>query len=392
MQKDMTVKPDPCGLEHYEKVLSKQNTGEFEGLRGQTINHLYANIWNRNGLSLRDRRLITLALLAFQGHRDQLEDHIRGALLNCNPDEHLSEKALSELMVQVAHYGGWAAGTSGNSVLRKVLKNCKPCIEKSSPDNSIVFLDFDGTITAQETFEAMVRRFVPDMANEILPQIHSGAKSIKEGVEELFRLIKRSQYEAIENFYKQYSDIRGGFKGFLDCLQKKKIPIVILTGGLKDAVKWVFDCNNIKRFLDNIEIYGASVVPPIEAESSVEFIRVEGVEGRCENDRELVSKREIIEKKIKKQKFNEIIYIGDSKTDETAARFLIECTESPRYRPDCTLGSIDDATKTIVFARDSLAVNLTDGSYVPWKDFADILGCLKSRWYSRENQSSDSSC
>ncbi len=106
---------DPKGDETYERILGERHTKPLVGIRELTINHLFANVWNRGVLSDRDRSLITIALLAFQGHKDQLQAHIRGAARRG-----VTQEEILELMVHVAHYGGWPAGASGQGVALKV--------------------------------------------------------------------------------------------------------------------------------------------------------------------------------------------------------------------------------------------------------------------------------
>jgi len=108
----------PDGSAMYEKIFGKPApAGELGGLRELAINHLFAKVWTREGLSIRDRRLVTLALLAAQGRPDQLRDHVRGARLGEDP---LTEEEIVELMIHVAHYAGWAAGTSGQAIASAV--------------------------------------------------------------------------------------------------------------------------------------------------------------------------------------------------------------------------------------------------------------------------------
>jgi mannose-6-phosphate isomerase-like protein (cupin superfamily)/alkylhydroperoxidase/carboxymuconolactone decarboxylase family protein YurZ len=96
----------------YERVLGEPFDGPVDGLRWNTLQHLYGQIWNRGILTDRDRRLITLSLLASQGHRKQLGKHIHGARASG-----MSIDELQEIMVQVAHYAGWAAGTGGQELV-----------------------------------------------------------------------------------------------------------------------------------------------------------------------------------------------------------------------------------------------------------------------------------
>jgi 4-carboxymuconolactone decarboxylase len=109
----------PDGPAMYQKIFGKPvPAGEApRGLKELAIHHLFATIWTREGLSIRDRRLVTIALLAAQGRPDQLRDHVRGARLGEDP---LSEEEIRELMIHVAHYAGWAAGTSGQTIASAV--------------------------------------------------------------------------------------------------------------------------------------------------------------------------------------------------------------------------------------------------------------------------------
>lgn len=114
--------PDAKGAEMYQKVLGKPAPPAtpdkpLTGVRELAMSHLFAQVWSREGLSIRDRRLVTIALLASQGRTDQLQAHLRGARLG---EGKLSEEEIQELMVQVAHYAGWAAGASGQSVANGV--------------------------------------------------------------------------------------------------------------------------------------------------------------------------------------------------------------------------------------------------------------------------------
>jgi 4-carboxymuconolactone decarboxylase len=103
----------------YGKILGKPAPRERPpgSLRALSVDHLFGEIWSRPGLAIRDRRIITIALLAAQGRTDQLRDHIRGARLGEDP---LSVEEIQELLIHVAHYAGWAAGTSGQAVAASV--------------------------------------------------------------------------------------------------------------------------------------------------------------------------------------------------------------------------------------------------------------------------------
>ena len=117
---------DPVGKEMYEAVLGKglfeKDPPPLSGVRELTVNHLFAKIWSRSQvqsgetpLTLHERRLVTIALLAAQGRTDQLKEHVTGA-----HKAGVAIESLTELMIHVAHYAGWAAGSSGQHIVVEV--------------------------------------------------------------------------------------------------------------------------------------------------------------------------------------------------------------------------------------------------------------------------------
>ncbi|MGW6424895.1 carboxymuconolactone decarboxylase family protein [Nocardia sp. NPDC055053] len=71
-----------------------------------TADHLFAEIWSRPGLTIRDRRLLLLGALSAQGLFDVAEIQLGAALRN----DELDEAQLREIAVFLSHYIGWAPG------------------------------------------------------------------------------------------------------------------------------------------------------------------------------------------------------------------------------------------------------------------------------------------
>ena len=81
-----------------------------------TVDHLFADIWNRPGLEIRDRRLLLLGLLAAQGLEDIAEIQVTAALHN----EEFSGAQLREIAVFLTHYVGWPLGTRFARMVEKI--------------------------------------------------------------------------------------------------------------------------------------------------------------------------------------------------------------------------------------------------------------------------------
>lgn len=71
---------------------------------------LFAQVWPRTLLSLRERSLVTLAALAALGRTEQLPFHLALAQQNG-----LMKEELGELFTHLAFYAGWPAAVSGLS-------------------------------------------------------------------------------------------------------------------------------------------------------------------------------------------------------------------------------------------------------------------------------------
>jgi 4-carboxymuconolactone decarboxylase len=94
------------GLEMMSEVYGwevQDGPGDFFAV---TVDHLFAEIWTRPGLTLRDRRLLLLGLLVGQGLQDVADIQIGAALRRAEltPDE------LREIAIFLTHYAGWPSG------------------------------------------------------------------------------------------------------------------------------------------------------------------------------------------------------------------------------------------------------------------------------------------
>lgn len=105
------------GLRTMERVYGftmSDGPGDFFGY---TADHLFGDVWNRPGLSDRDRRLVLLGLLAGTQQDDVLGIQVPAALSNGE----LDESALREVVIFLSHYAGWPAGARLNTVVEQAL-------------------------------------------------------------------------------------------------------------------------------------------------------------------------------------------------------------------------------------------------------------------------------
>ncbi|MDA0633243.1 carboxymuconolactone decarboxylase family protein [Nonomuraea sp. MCN248] len=78
---------------------------------GMTAERAFADLWSRETLTFRERRLILIGLLVGQGLDDQVTLQLDAALRTGD----LDETELREIVVFLTHYAGWARGTRLNN-------------------------------------------------------------------------------------------------------------------------------------------------------------------------------------------------------------------------------------------------------------------------------------
>jgi 4-carboxymuconolactone decarboxylase len=84
-------------------------------LRVITEEHLFGEVWSRPGLGLRDRAMITLAVLIAFRCREELKSHM-GYALNAG----VSQEEIKEIIMQVANYTCWGSGVQAAQVAGEV--------------------------------------------------------------------------------------------------------------------------------------------------------------------------------------------------------------------------------------------------------------------------------
>jgi 4-carboxymuconolactone decarboxylase len=106
------------GLDRMAGVYGWPEIGDVEGdFLGYTADHLFGEIWNRPGLTDRDRRLVLLGLLVGRGLHDVIPLQLSGALAN----EELTAEELREIVILLSHYAGWPDGAKLNSQVESAL-------------------------------------------------------------------------------------------------------------------------------------------------------------------------------------------------------------------------------------------------------------------------------
>lgn len=84
-----------------------------------TADHLFGTIWTRPGLSMRDKRIMTLTVVTALGISELAEIQANAALANGE----ITEDELKEMAIFLTHYLGFPLGSKLDGVVSKVIKN-----------------------------------------------------------------------------------------------------------------------------------------------------------------------------------------------------------------------------------------------------------------------------
>ncbi|GAS92277.1 carboxymuconolactone decarboxylase family protein [Mycolicibacterium brisbanense] len=116
------------------KGLSKMNEvygWEMPNIEGDpyfdlTVDHLFGTIWTKPGLSMREKRLMTLSAVTALGLQDLAEVQVNAALLNGE----FTEEELKDIAIFLTHYVGFPLGSGLNGTVSKVVAKRRKAAEK----------------------------------------------------------------------------------------------------------------------------------------------------------------------------------------------------------------------------------------------------------------------
>jgi len=201
-----------------------------------------------------------------------------------------------------------------------------------------IFIDFDGTITSEETLSGVLRRLNPDGASEIEKKVINGELNLREGLSMMFKLIPVGRFSEIMDYINAVP-LRAGFSELLKFADENEIDVIVISGGLSPMVD-----AKLAPYKDMIrDIYSVDLL------LNQDYM---ALHSDYTSEAELMDKVKIIEEYQSEQDDEaRTIVIGDGITDFNMARIA-----------------------DIVFARDHLAKYLKSKniSYYPWDDFSDI--------------------
>ena len=116
------------GLEKMNEVYAWEMPdmpGEFFSL---TVDHLFGTIWTRPGLSIRDRRMMLLAVLTALNQEELIELQINAILQN----EEMTREELREMAIFLTYYVGFPLGSKLDGAVKRVVAKPKKAAESGA--------------------------------------------------------------------------------------------------------------------------------------------------------------------------------------------------------------------------------------------------------------------
>ncbi len=90
------------------------NADDFSGpLQDLVTEYCWGAVWGRDGLPLKTRSMLNLAMLAVLNRPNELKAHVKGALTNG-----VTREEIREILLQVAIYGGVPAAVDSFRIAR----------------------------------------------------------------------------------------------------------------------------------------------------------------------------------------------------------------------------------------------------------------------------------
>ena len=115
----MNIRRKVLGDAHVDKAAA--NRTDFDSdFQEYITKNAWGSVWSRPGLTLRERSLITIALMTALGHEEELALHLR-ATRNTGA----SEDDIKEVLLHTAVYAGVPAANAAFRIAKEIVKENK---------------------------------------------------------------------------------------------------------------------------------------------------------------------------------------------------------------------------------------------------------------------------
>lgn len=111
-ERGMAVRRKVLGDAHVDKAQANKSEIDAE-FQQYIVENAWGSVWTRDQLSLRERSMLTICMMASLGHGEELAMHIRAA-----QNAGTSRQDISEVLLQVAVYAGVPAANKAFAIAK----------------------------------------------------------------------------------------------------------------------------------------------------------------------------------------------------------------------------------------------------------------------------------
>ena len=114
----------------------------------------------------------------------------------------------------------------------------------SDPEPLEVVLDFDGTLVEPNVAILLVEEFAPNghaVAHEIDELLHQGQIGLREAWQRQVALLPTARLPEMARFTRDQVPLRRGAREFLTLLDRHRVPVTVVSGGLEFYIQEVLD-------------------------------------------------------------------------------------------------------------------------------------------------------
>ncbi|AET37545.1 putative phosphoric monoester hydrolase Ecym_1307 [Eremothecium cymbalariae DBVPG len=180
----------------------------------------------------------------------------------------------------------------------------------------VVFTDFDGTITLQDSYNYLADDFGcgKDERERTFGEVFNGTSTFRETFHKILESVELPFDECVK-ILKDNVQLDTGFRSMYDWCIKEQVPLVVVSGGIRLVIEELLEQHLGKDALKNIEIYSNDVVVNDDGSWSIVY-RDDSHHGH--------DKARSID--LCKQRFNQqmntpvYLYCGDGVSDVSAAK------------------------------------------------------------------------
>lgn len=217
-----------------------------------------------------------------------------------------------------------------------------------SGKKTVIFCDFDGTITLSDNIVAIMKEFKPEGYEAIMQRTVNQEISLREGVGAMFALLPSRKKAEIVDFVVSRAGIREGFREFLGYVKQEGIDFYVTSGGMDffiDPLLAPFDIPSGHIFCNSADFSG----------DHIEILWPHPCQEPCRNGCGMC--KTTVMRRFPEDRYERIL-IGDSLTDFEGAKIA-----------------------DLVYSRSILTDKCAElgAKHVPFQDFFDIMNDMKQK-------------